>query len=159
MPAAFTVKSRLEQVQNCSSQRPNGAAGFFIRKNFTSRKLAGHTYSDSAPNRVYHDANTGTQTFFPEANARMSQPTAEVLPQSPQEKAEESRQIRRLQLMMSLVMQVIQQDRNLPVEQASEMVADARRAALTMFPDKELAFNLLYWPRLQRTMRERYRMQ
>jgi len=89
----------------------------------------------------------------------MSQPRPEVLSQSPEEKAEESRQIRRLQLMMSLVMQVIQQDRNLRVEQASEMVADARRAALTMFPDKELAFNLLYWPRLQRTMRERYRMQ
>ena len=28
-----------------------------------------------------------------------------------------------------------------------------------MFPDKELAFNLIYWPRLQRLMRERYRMQ
>jgi len=28
-----------------------------------------------------------------------------------------------------------------------------------MFPDKELAFNLIFWPRLQRLMRERYRMQ
>jgi hypothetical protein len=45
------------------------------------------------------------------------------------------------------------------VEQASEMVADTRRLALSMFPDKELAFNLIYWPRLQRLMRERYRMQ
>jgi len=79
--------------------------------------------------------------------------------QTAEEKAEESRRIRRLQLMMTMVMQVIQQDRNLPVEQASAMVADARRAALAMFPDKELAFDLLYWPRLQRMMRERYRMQ
>jgi hypothetical protein len=39
------------------------------------------------------------------------------------------------------------------------MVADTRRVALGMFPDKELAFNLIYWPRLQRLMRERYRMQ
>ena len=68
--------------------------------------------------------------------------------QTAEEKAEESRRIRRLQLMMTMVMQVIQQDRNLPVEQAS-----------AMFPDKELAFDLLYWPRLQRMMRERYRMQ
>ena len=80
-------------------------------------------------------------------------------PQTPQEKAEEGRRIRRLQLMMNMVMQVIQQDSSLPVEQASEMVSDARRAALAMFPDKALAFDLIFWPRLQRLMRERYRMQ
>ena len=28
-----------------------------------------------------------------------------------------------------------------------------------MFPDKELTFNLIYRPRLQRLMRERFRMQ
>ena len=80
-------------------------------------------------------------------------------PQSPEELKEESRKIRRLQIMMNMVMQVIAQDSTLPVEEASEMVADTRRAALAMFPDKELAFNLIYWPRLQRLMRERYRMQ
>jgi len=79
--------------------------------------------------------------------------------QSVEEKAEEARRIRRLQLMMNMVMQVIQQDSTLAVEQASEMVADARRAALAMFPDKALAFDLIFWPRLQRLMRERYRMQ
>jgi hypothetical protein len=79
--------------------------------------------------------------------------------QSDQEKLEEARRIRRLQLMMNMVMLVIQQDRSLPVEEASAMVADARRAALTMFPDKTLAFDLIFWPRLQRMMRERYRMQ
>jgi len=79
--------------------------------------------------------------------------------QSAEEKADEARRIRRLQLMVNMVMQVIQQDRSMPVEQASEMVADARRAALAMFPDKALAFDLIFWPRLQRMMRERYRMQ
>ena len=81
------------------------------------------------------------------------------LAQSPQELQEESRKIRRLQMVVNMVMQVIIQDSNLTVEEASEMVADTRRAALGMFPDKELAFNLIYWPRLQRLMRERYRMQ
>ncbi len=80
-------------------------------------------------------------------------------PQSPQELKEESRKIRRLQMVVNMVMQVILQDPNLTVEEASEMVADTRRAALAMFPDKELAFNLIYWSRLQRLMRERYRMQ
>jgi hypothetical protein len=79
--------------------------------------------------------------------------------QSPEELQEESRKIRRFQMVMNMVMQVIAQDSSITVEEASEMVADTRRVALGMFPDKELAFNLIYWPRLQRLMRERYRMQ
>ena len=51
------------------------------------------------------------------------------------------------------------QDINLTVEEASEMVADAKRAALAMFTDKELAYDLIYKPRLQRLMRERFRLQ
>ena len=79
--------------------------------------------------------------------------------QSPEELQEESRKIRRFQMVMSMVIQVIAQDPTVTVDEASEMVADTRRLALSMFPDKELAFNLIYWPRLQRLMRERYRMQ
>ena len=124
--------------------------------------------------RVYHAAIRQASAAPRRPHKRMSQPAfqSESHPQNlqiqgfpsheaqtPEEKAEESRRIRRLQLMMNMVMQVIQQDRSLPVEQASEMVADARRAALAMFPDKALAFDLIFWPRLQRLMRERYRMQ
>ena len=79
--------------------------------------------------------------------------------QTPEELAEEHRKIRRLQMVVNMVMQVIAQDRTLTVDEAAEMVADTRQAALGMFPDKELAFNLIFWPRLQRLMRERYRMQ
>ncbi len=79
--------------------------------------------------------------------------------QTEAERVEEARLIRRMQLMINMVMQVIQQDPTLPVEQASEMVADARKAALSMFPDKALAFDLIFRPRLQRLMRDRYRMQ
>ena len=80
-------------------------------------------------------------------------------PQTPEELKEENRRIRRLQMVVNMFTQVIAQDSSLSVEQASEMVADTRRLALSMFPDKELAFNLIFWPRLQRLMRERYRMQ
>jgi hypothetical protein len=72
---------------------------------------------------------------------------------------EEARKIRRLQIMISMVMSVIGQDPNLTIEEASELAAGAKRAALAMFPDKELAFDLLYKPRLQRLMRERFRLQ
>jgi hypothetical protein len=72
---------------------------------------------------------------------------------------DEARRIRRLQVMMSMVMSVIGQDPSLTLEEASELAAGAKRAALAMFPDKELAYDLLYKPRLQRLMRERFRIQ
>jgi hypothetical protein len=73
--------------------------------------------------------------------------------------ADEARRIRRLQIMISMVSSVISQDPSLTVEEASELAAGAKRAALAMFPDKELAYDLLYKPRLQRLMRERFRLQ
>jgi hypothetical protein len=78
---------------------------------------------------------------------------------TPEEIAEEARRVRRLQLMMDLVMNVIGQNDAMPVEEASELVASARRAALNLFPGKELAYDLIYGPRFQRLMREKYRMQ
>jgi len=75
------------------------------------------------------------------------------------EREEEARKIRRLQVMISMVMSVIGQDPNLTIEEASELAAGAKRAALAMFPDKELAYDLLYKPRLQRLMKERFRLQ
>jgi hypothetical protein len=77
----------------------------------------------------------------------------------PHDRHEEARRLRRLQVMMSMVMSVISQDPDLTVEEAAEMAANARRAALSMFPDKELAYDLLYRPRLQRLMNERFRLQ
>jgi len=76
-----------------------------------------------------------------------------------QEQEDERRKLRRLQIMMSMVMSVISQDADLSVEEASELAANAKRAALAMFPDKELAFDILYKPRLQRLMAERFRLQ
>lgn len=72
---------------------------------------------------------------------------------------DESRKIRRLQVMISMVMSVISQDPDLTVEEAAAMAANARSAALAMFPGKELAYDILYKPRLQRLMNERFRLQ
>lgn len=97
----------------------------------------------------------------PQAGSASPEPGTAEEParQSAEELQEESRKIRRLQIVVNMVTQVIAQDPNITVEEASEMVADTRRLALGMFPDKELAFNLIFWPRLQRLMRERFRMQ
>jgi hypothetical protein len=75
------------------------------------------------------------------------------------ERHQEALKIRRLQILISMVMSVISQDPNLTIEEASELVAGAKRAALAMFPDKELAYDILYKPRLQRLMNERFRLQ
>jgi len=81
-----------------------------------------------------------------------------VAAMSPAEIAEEQKLIRRLQLMMNLVLQTIAQDSSLSIDEASQMIADARKAALAMFPGKELAYDLIWRPRFQRLMRERFRI-
>lgn len=78
--------------------------------------------------------------------------------QTRRELEDEAKKIRRLQVMMGMVMSVIGQDPNLTVEEASELAVGAKKAALAMFPDKELAFDLIYRPRLQRLIRERFRL-
>ena len=72
---------------------------------------------------------------------------------------DENKRLRRLQIMMSMVMQVISEQSDLTLEEASELVASSRRAALNLFPGKELAYDLIYKPRLQRIMNERFHLQ
>lgn len=84
-----------------------------------------------------------------------------VLPPTPQTAIaakEEAKLLRRLQIMMNMVMGVIAQDNTLSYDEAAAMVADARTAALAMFPGKELAYDLIWRPRFQRLMRERFRL-
>lgn len=81
-----------------------------------------------------------------------------VIPMTAEERAEEQKLIRRMQMMMNLVMQTIAQDATLTIDEASQMIADSRKAALAMFPGKELAYDLIWRPRFQRLMLERFRI-
>ena len=88
-----------------------------------------------------------------------------AVPELPQPRAvagdaalEEAKLIRRMQMMMGMVMNVIAQDATVTIDDASQMIADARTAALAMFPGKELAYDLIWRPRFQRLMRERFRL-
>lgn len=76
-----------------------------------------------------------------------------------QEQLDENKRIRRLQIMMNMVMSVISQQPGLTVEEASQLCADSKRAALALFPDKEFAYDILYKPRLQRILNERFKLQ
>ena len=77
---------------------------------------------------------------------------------SPQELAEENKRTRRLQIVISLVMNLISQG-NLPYAEAVAMVASTRRIALKLFPGKETAFDIIYQPKLKRLLNEVYRIQ
>ena len=85
-------------------------------------------------------------------------PNVERVAISAEERAEEQKLIRRMQMMMNMVMQVIAQDGSLTIDEAAQMIADTRKAALAMFPGKELAYDLIWRPRFQRLMRERFRI-
>ena len=88
----------------------------------------------------------------------LNETNAEIVTITAEERAEEQKLIRRLQMMMNMVMQVIAQDGSLTVDDAAQMIADSRKAALAMFPGKELAYDLIWRPRFQRLMRERFRI-
>jgi hypothetical protein len=88
----------------------------------------------------------------------LNETSAEAIAISAEERAEEQKLVRRLQMMMNMVMQVIAQDGSLTVDDAAQMIADSRKAALAMFPGKELAYDLIWRPRFQRLMRERFRI-
>lgn len=88
----------------------------------------------------------------------LNESDANVAPMSREELVDEQKLIRRLQMMMGMVMQVIAQDGSLSIDDAAQMIADSRSAALAMFPGKELAYDLIWKPRFQRLMRERFRI-
>lgn len=68
----------------------------------------------------------------------------------------EARKVRRLQVVVDLVMNVIRQS-DLPAEEASELVAATRRFALNLFPDKAHTYDLIYQSRFRRLLAEKYR--
>ena len=71
---------------------------------------------------------------------------------------EESRQLRRLRILVGLTLDTIAGG-DLSPEEAAGMVAATRRVALQMFPGKEHVFDLIYKPQFQRVMNAVYRLQ
>jgi len=70
----------------------------------------------------------------------------------------ESRQIRRLRILVRLTIET-NAGGGLTPEEAAGMIAATRRVALQMFPGKENAFDLIYKPQFQRVMNAVYRLQ
>lgn len=84
-------------------------------------------------------------------------PDSEPEPSPALEENEAERRLRRrLQIMVGMVTSVLNQDPDLTFGEANQMIEDCRNAALAMFPGKELAFDLIYRPRLERVVKERF---
>lgn len=70
---------------------------------------------------------------------------------------EENRKVRRLQVAVDLVMNLLRQS-DLPVEEAAALVAQTRQFALRLFPDKEQTYDLIYQSRFKRLLTEKYKV-
>jgi hypothetical protein len=68
---------------------------------------------------------------------------------------EENRKIRYLRFLVDFSILSIQQD-DLILEEAKAIVENVKRAACSLFPGKEEAFELIYRPRFNRVIQERF---
>ncbi len=68
---------------------------------------------------------------------------------------EENRRARRLQIVVDLVLNTVAQS-DISVDEAAELAARTRQYALTLFPNKSLAYDIIYLPRFKRLMAEKY---
>jgi len=68
---------------------------------------------------------------------------------------EENRKIRYLRYLVDFSILSIQQG-DLSREEALKLVEDVKRAACNLFPDKEETFELIYRPRFNRVIQERF---
>ncbi len=68
---------------------------------------------------------------------------------------EENRKIRYLRFLVDFSVLSIQQD-DLLLEEVQELVENVKRAACSLFPGKEETFELIYRPRFNRIIHERF---
>ena len=70
---------------------------------------------------------------------------------------EENRRIRTLSLLVDFSLAYLAQTQ-MDLEEAQAVVRGVKKQALRLFPDKEETFNLIYLPRFQRLLREKYQL-
>ncbi len=68
---------------------------------------------------------------------------------------EEEKKIRRLRLVVDLAEAVLMQS-SLSLQEALELIENTKKAALSLFPDKEFVYDLVYTPRFRRILYARF---
>ncbi|MBN1573861.1 MAG: hypothetical protein JW984_11750 [Deltaproteobacteria bacterium] len=74
---------------------------------------------------------------------------------SKEEIREEQKKINRLRTLVDLTISIILQG-DLPIERAQRLVEGVKNQAIALFPGKEETFELIYRPRFNRAIMERY---
>lgn len=69
---------------------------------------------------------------------------------------DENRRLRRLRLLVDFTLARLYQDPDLSLLDALQLAERCRDTALTMFPGKETAFELIYRPRFERVLHARW---
>ncbi len=69
---------------------------------------------------------------------------------------EEEKNIRRLRFLVDLAQAILMQQSDLTLQEAFTIMKDTKMAALTLFPDKEHVYELVYAPRFRRIVSERF---
>ena len=70
---------------------------------------------------------------------------------------EENRRLRTLRFLVDFSLAYLAQTK-LSLEEAQAVVQGVKKQALRLFPDKAETFDLIYLPRFQRLLREKYRL-
>ncbi len=68
---------------------------------------------------------------------------------------EEEKKIRRLRFLVDLAEAVLIQS-DLSLQEALELIDNTKKAALSLFPDKEFVYDLVYTPRFRRILYSRF---
>lgn len=74
-----------------------------------------------------------------------------------EEIAEERRRLRWVRFLADLTVNLLYQQPDLELAEAMRLVAGTRRAMLALFPGREETYDLLYRPRFDRVIAERFR--
>ncbi len=67
----------------------------------------------------------------------------------------EERNIRRLRFLVDLAEAVLMQS-DLSLQECLELMENTKKAALSLFPDKEFVYDLVYTPRFRRILSARF---
>ncbi|HSB04988.1 MAG TPA: hypothetical protein VLK23_07295 [Thermodesulfobacteriota bacterium] len=78
--------------------------------------------------------------------------------ENPEEVLEENRKVRFLRFLIDFSILSIQEG-DLSFKEAMKVVEDAKQAACGLFPGKEEAFELIYRPRFNRVIRQKFHLE
>lgn len=68
---------------------------------------------------------------------------------------EEEKNMRRLKFIVDITQAVLMQS-DLTLQESLNLMENTKKAALSLFPDKEFVYDLIYTPRFRRIVEERF---